>query len=158
MDDQNQELEQLRNENKELKEILSEHGLLPQKYLPVLKKEDKIRIYLDYFAGRTDIFAYRYYSRKRDQYGWNPVCRNNMADVCPHASGSGQTCLKCPHRSFRGLKKEDLENYFTGKAFPLGIGLYPLMDHSLCQILAIDFDEDDWFHAMRGVYETAWCL
>lgn len=155
MDDQNQELEQLRNENKELKEILSEHGLLPQKYLPVLKKEDKIRIYLDYFAGRTDTFAYRYYSRKRDQYGWNPVCRNNMADVCPHASGSGQTCLKCPHRSFRGLKKEDLENYFTGKAFPLGIGLYPLMDHSLCQILAIDFDEDDWFHAMRGVYETA---
>lgn len=155
MDYQNTELEQLRQENKELKEILSEHGLLPSKYYPALNKEQKIQIYQDYFVGRTDVFAYRYHSVRFNKDGWNICCRNNMTPICPHTSRQKQKCLECPHRSFRGLEKCDLEGYFTGKAFQLGIGLFPLMDHSLCQILAMDFDDDDWFHDMRSVYESA---
>ncbi len=78
-------------ENEELKSILSQHGIVysPIKrpdestafssiiYPPIkLSLDDKIALFRNFFKGRDDVFARRWFSKTTEKGGYQPVCIN----------------------------------------------------------------------------------
>lgn len=136
----------------ELENQLKQHGIFVVKQNEKLSGPEKIIAFLDYFHGRMDLYAERYYSKKNQKYGWSPVCDNSFAPGCPKKSGRFN-CFQCLMQSFTPLTDNILKKHFTGTN--QGIGIYPMMPDHTCFFLAIDFDEDSWFEDMLSVYRQA---
>lgn len=136
----------------ELEDLLKAHGIFVISPDQKLSADEKITFFMDYFRCRTDIYAERFFSRKKQIWGWAPACDNNFKDFCPKRSGKFN-CFQCEYRSFSRLTPQVLKNHFRGN-HP-GIGLYPMFDDNTCAFLAIDFDDDNWMDEMRSVYEEA---
>lgn len=136
----------------ELEEQLRAHGIFVMSADQKMNADEKINVFLDYFKCRTDIYAERYFSKKKQNWGWTPACDNNFREFCPKRNGKFN-CFKCEYQAFSKLTPQVLKNHFQGK-HP-GIGLYPMFDDSTCAFLAIDFDDDHWMDEMRSVYEEA---
>ena len=73
-------IEKLEKENKELKEKI--YGKQPEKIKiesnKAISNEEKIKIFMNVFKGRTDVFAKRYISKKNGKAGYTPVCKNEF--------------------------------------------------------------------------------
>jgi len=159
------ENEKLRAENQKLKEreqqylsLLSRNGIFVPDPNRKLTMDDRIRIFMDYFRTRTDLYSERYINQKTGKQGWNPACFRNFQDGCMKKHGKFQ-CFECPVSSFKPLNESVILAHFTGSDARgrknYGIGLYPLFeDHTVCW-LALDFDDDRWFEDMLSVYQTA---
>ena len=74
-------IEKLEKENIELKEKL--YGKKEEKKIEinskVLSNEEKIKIFMKVFKGRTDLYAKRWESNKTGKVGYSPVCKNEFS-------------------------------------------------------------------------------
>lgn len=136
----------------ELEEQLKANGIFVMSADQKLSADEKIMVFMDYFRCRTDIYAERFYSKKKQSWGWAPACNNNFSNVCAKRSGKFN-CFQCEYRAFSKLTPQVLKNHFRGN-HP-GIGLYPMFDDNTCSFLAIDFDDERWIDEMRSVYDEA---
>lgn len=68
-------IEKLEKENKELKEKI--YGKVEEKELPkenkVISNEEKVKIFMEVFKGRTDLYAKRWTSNKTGKSGYLEV-------------------------------------------------------------------------------------
>lgn len=62
-------IEKLEKENKELKALLDQHGIIWNRTLKKMSTLEKIRVFRSYFHGREDVFARIYHSRTKQTYG-----------------------------------------------------------------------------------------
>ena len=106
--------------------------------------EEKIRLYLSLFRGRTDVYAKRCYSKKHNSSYYIPACKNEWArGLCDRARVK---CKNCKHRDLLPLTSEIIDKHLRNKdEHGAGIvGVYPLLPDETCFFLAVDFDEEKW--------------
>lgn len=147
-------IQQLEQENAFLKAELRKRGYFYLSANEKLSTIDKIEIYLSYFRGRPDVYAERYFSKKHQKFGWNPACDRSFQAGCKKGKIKNY-CSICPISQFPSLDEDILKRHFTGKLTCEGIGIYPLLTDNTCYLIAMDFDEDNWFDDMLSVYKTA---
>jgi len=105
-------------ENEELKSILSQHGIVYSTikcadestafssiiYPPIkLSIDEKIALFRNFFKGRDDVFARRWFSKTTEKGGYQPVCINEWRrGICDKKK---HKCAECPNRNFAPLIK-----------------------------------------------------
>lgn len=107
---------------------------------------------MDYFKGRTDIYAKRYFSKNKKIYGWRPDCADEFKNGCIKGKQK-VNCLICSILKFLKLTSNMIMHHFKGSN--LGIGIYSLLQDSICYFVALNFDENNWFEDMYSVYKIA---
>ena len=131
-------IEKLEKENKELKEKI--YGKIEVKDLPKESKdisnEEKVKIFMEVFKGRTDLYAKRWVSNKTGKSGYSPVCKNEFSVY--KCDKPRMKCSKCPYRELLPLTDDIILKHLKGE---ITIGIYPLLPGDLCNFLAIDFDK-----------------
>lgn len=145
-----QECEQLRLENKRLKEILKFHNINVNQFntfssikkeVPISKEQkihQRINIFRDLFKGRMDVYAVRWES-KNGKSGYTPACKHEWQPaICQKPTIK---CTDCQHRTLLPLTDQVIYNHLSGKHT---IGLYPLLQDETCWFLAVDFDKKNW--------------
>lgn len=138
------EIYMLKEENKKLRQLLTKYGYIFDE--TKLNSADKMKIYCSYFRGRDDIYACFY-----KQFVF-PACYNRTKGNCYYEKGH-KVCSKCNNANFIPLTDDVIRNHISKS--DQRAGLYPLLKDNTCYLLAIDFDEDDWFDAMLSVYRVA---
>ena len=138
--DKDQIIESLKQENEYLKSLLAIHNIPYEKPKEISKfdlpADERIRSFLSYFVGRNDIFAYQYIN-KEGKKSFFPACmaKPNLTGYCPGK------CSECDHKQYVGLGENELRRHWSGRDT---FGIYPLLDGDVCQLLAFDFDDDDF--------------
>ena len=131
-------IEKLEKENKELKEKI--YGKLEEKELhkenKVISNEEKVKIFMEVFKGRSDLYAKRWTNNKTGKSGYTPVCNNEFSTY--KCDKPRVKCNECPFRELKPLTEDIILNHLKGK---ITIGIYPLLPGDLCNFLAIDFDK-----------------
>lgn len=135
-------LKELEKENKELKEKL--YGKLDRKVeekeigkgTKAISTEEKIKIFMEIFKGRTDIYAKRWTSSTTGKSGYSPVCINEFNTY--KCDKPRVKCNNCGFRELQPLTENVILKHLQGK---ITIGIYPLLPGDLCNFLAIDFDK-----------------
>ncbi|TFD46980.1 DEAD/DEAH box helicase [Cryobacterium frigoriphilum] len=96
---------------------------------------DKIALFRDLFAGRTDVYASRWTSSKTGKSGWSPVVRGGFytdavttKDLLPVSDEVIATHLMGSRSGGDGLHA----------------GLYPMLANDTCRLLVCDFDDGSW--------------
>ena len=135
-------IEKLKKENKELREKIygkSEEKELSNE-LKDISNEEKVKIFMEIFKGRTDLYAKRWTSNKTGKSGYSPVCKNEFSVY--KCDKPRIKCSECPFRELLPLTEDVILKHLKGE---ITIGIYPLLPGDLCNFLAIDFD--------KGTYE-----
>ena len=151
-----QEIERLRAENAQLRDLLRTHGIplpttaqnadataeLNTSSPPVVTKgspmAEKTALFLSLFQGRSDVFARRW-EGKNGRAGYSPACKNEWKPgICLKPKGK---CVNCAHAEYCAYDAAAIESHLRGKAV---LGVYPLLQDETCHFLAIDFDEESW--------------
>ena len=131
-------IEKLEKENKELKEKL--YGKIEEKDLPKeakdISNEEKVKIFMEVFKGRTDLYAKRWASNKTGKSGYSPVCKNEFSVY--KCDKPRVKCSECPYRELLPLTEDIILKHLKGE---ITVGIYPLLPGNLCNFLAIDFDK-----------------
>lgn len=131
-------IEKLQKENKELKEKI--YGKPEEKELSKESKdisnEEKVKIFMEVFKGRTDLYAKRWTSKKTGNSGYSPVCKNDFNVY--KCDKPRVKCSECPFRELVPLTENIILKHLKGE---IAIGIYPLLPGDLCNFLAIDFDK-----------------
>lgn len=130
-------IEKLEKE-KNLKEKI--YGKQPEKIQiesnKAISNEEKIKIFMNVFRGRTDVFAKRYVSKKTGKAGYTPVCKNEFNKY--KCDKPKVKCSECSFRELVPLTEDIVLKHLKGE---IGIGIYPLLPGDVCNFLAIDFDK-----------------
>lgn len=131
-------IQKLEKEVDNLKEKL--YGKVQEKELPkdskIISNEEKIKIFMDVFKGRTDLYAKRWTSNKTGKSGYSPVCKNDFNTY--KCDKQRVKCSECPYRELLPLTEDVILKHLKGE---ITIGIYPLLPGDLCNFLAIDFDK-----------------
>ena len=131
-------IEKLEKENNELKEKI--YGRIEEKEIEIEPKdfsnEEKVRIFMEVFKGRTDLYAKRWTSNKTGKSGYSPVCKNEFSTY--KCDKPRVKCNECPYRELLPLTEEVVLKHLKGE---ITIGIYPLLPDDSCNFLAIDFDK-----------------
>ena len=159
----NDELEQLREENKRLKTLLSEHGIPWEAVEPpkvshasktsatlhsVLTTTEKLALFRQLFRGRTDVYPIRWESTK-GKSGYSPACANEWRPgVCNKPKIK---CGNCNQRLLKPLTDEVIYDHLAGKHT---VGVYPLLEDNRCYFLAADFDDEHWQDDAKGYMQS----
>ena len=129
-----EQIRELQNEILELKELLSfqEENLKNS----LLTKEDKVKIVMDYFRGRDDVFPYYLVNKVTATTYYMPACLNIWKKgICNMTIK--KKCKNCGYRVNKPLTSEIIYNHMYGNK---PIGIYPLLEDNTCYFLAFDFD------------------
>ena len=131
-------IQKLEKENNELKEKL--YGKIEEKEVEkeekVISNEEKVKIFMEVFKGRTDLYAKRWTSNKTGKSGYSPVCKNEFSTY--KCDKPRVKCNECPFRELTPLTEDIILKHLKGE---ITIGIYPLLPGDLCNFLAIDFDK-----------------
>lgn len=148
-----EENKRLKEENKKLKQIITSNGYYYFEKDVYLNREDRLRIYMDYFKGRMDVYPYKYYNYKQKKYMFAAFdCYNKFSTNC--SISKGKVCSsECLFYSPKPLTKDIIFNHLSQSQKIVGI--YPLLTNNTCHFLAIDFDDDLWFDNLLSVYRSA---
>ncbi len=92
-------------------------------------REAKIALFRTLFAGRDDVYAVRWESRRTAKSGWSP------------AVVGGWTNARKPGREYAPLSSDVVEAHLVGG---IHAGLYPLLPGDVCRLLVCDFDGPGW--------------
>lgn len=152
-------------ENEELKSILSQHGIVYSTikcadestafssiiYPPIkLSIDEKIALFRNFFKGRDDVFARRWFSKTTEKGGYQPVCINEWRrGICDKKK---HKCAECPNRNFATLTNQDIYRHLEGKD-ENGcdvIGLYVVTSDNKCSFLCADFDDKNCTHGYKN--------
>lgn len=144
-------IQRLEKENKELKEKV--YGKIEEKEIPkeqkVISNEEKVKIFMDIFKGRTDLYAKRWISNKTGKSGYSPVCRNEFSTY--KCDKPRVKCSECPNRILEPLTDEVILKHLRGE---ITIGIYPLLPADMCNFLAIDFDKRTYEQDVTAFWST----
>ena len=131
-------IEKLEKENNELKVKL--YGKIEEKEniteIKAISNEEKVKIFMEVFKGRTDLYTKRWTSNKTGKSGYSPVCKNEFSTY--KCDKPRVKCSECPFRELLPLSEEVILKHLKGE---ITIGIYPLLPGDLCNFLAIDFDK-----------------
>ena len=95
---------------------------------------EKVALFRRRFAGRADVYAQRWVSRRTGKSGWSPAVRGGFytdqvsdADLLP-------------------LDDAVTERHLRGDAGDreFHVGLYPMLPDDRCRLLVCDFDDGEW--------------
>ena len=155
----------LLTENEELKSILSQHGIVYSSikradesaafssitYPPIkLSLDEKIALFRNFFKGRDDVFARRWFNKTTEKGGYQPVCINEWRrGICDKKK---HKCAECPNRNFAPLTNQDIYRHLEGKD-ENGcdvIGLYVVNSDNKCSFLCADFDDKNCTHGYKN--------
>lgn len=104
---------------------------------------DKINIYMNYFKGRTDVYAQRWETQGKN--GYSPVCGNkSILGLCDIAK---YKCKNCPNQIYKQLTEKEIIEHIRGN---ITIGIYPMLDDDTCNFIAVDFDETDYKESVNA--------
>ncbi|GHV72590.1 helicase [Bacteroidia bacterium] len=153
----------LRTENKRLRKALGlpmEDMIQKQEVIAVEKEnttqgiassigkystpDEKIKLFMSLFCGRTDVYAKRCYSKKFNSSYYIPACKNEwVKGLCDR---SRVKCKNCKNRELLHLKESVINAHLRNKDESGNgiVGIYPLLPDETCLFLAVDFDEKDW--------------
>jgi len=144
-------IEKLKKENKTLKEQL--YGKIKKEETEQKQKnissEEKVRIFMEIFKGRTDLYAKRWTSNKTGKSGYSPVCKNEFSTY--KCDKPRVKCSECPYRELLPLTEDVVLKHLKGD---ITIGIYPLLPGDLCNFLAIDFDKKTYEKDVIAFWNT----
>ncbi len=100
---------------------------------------NKVRLFLDLFQARQDIFPRRWENPKTGKAGYAPACANEW--VKPICQKPKIKCADCDHQKFLALNEQAVEGHLRGPGI---IGTYAIRADDSCVFLACDFDESTW--------------
>ena len=99
-------INKLEKENIELKEKL--YGKIEEKEAQTESKaissEEKVKIFMEVFKGRTDLYAKRWTSNKTGKSGYSPVCKNEFSTY--KCDKPRVKCSECPYRELLPLTED----------------------------------------------------
>ncbi len=108
----------------------------------------KIKLFMDLFKGRTDVFAKRFESLKSGRTGYQPACENEWVPaICKKPKIK---CADCEYRAFTPITNTVIRDHLLGYALQdksrrdFTVGVYPLRSDETCHFLAVDFDGSNW--------------
>ncbi len=109
--------------------------------------EKKIALFRSLFAGRTDVFARRWYGVTSGKSGYQPVCGNEWDETL--CDKKKYKCSACPNRKLLPLTDGDLFAHLSGrdKYARDVVGVYPMLTDEICAFCCVDFDEEDYQEA-----------
>ena len=81
------------------------------------------------FAGRDDVYAFRWQNDRSGKSGWSPKVVGGWANS------------KRPDREYEPLTDSVVEQHLAGDEC---VGLYPLLRNDRCRLLVCDFDGGSW--------------
>jgi superfamily II DNA or RNA helicase len=147
----------LRDENSRLTALLDAHGiqwrLPPEAAAPNsqdaersrFSTAEKVTLFRRLFCGRTDVYPIRWESKTSGKSGYAPACANEWrAGVCEKPRIK---CSDCDHRLWIPLSDSVIYDHLIGKRT---VGLYPLLTDDTCNLLAVDFDGEEWREDARA--------
>ena len=95
------QIEKLEEENKKLKEQLYRKVEQKENEQENISSEEKVRIFMKVFNGRTDLYAKRWTSNKTGKSGYSPVCKNEFSTY--KCDKPRIKCSECPYRELLPL-------------------------------------------------------
>ena len=141
-EDLKDKIDALEKENKYLKKLLRENNIdfeYPREVETCkLNSSEKIELFLSYFNGREDIFAYQYIN-KEGKKSCYPVCKYKT-NTYPYCE-KNKKCSSCEIKDYRGITDNDVINHLKGTNT---YGVYPLLNENKTMFLAFDFDDEDF--------------
>ena len=148
-----QMIQKLEQENKSLKEKIygktEEKKISKSNETKVISNEEKVKIFMEVFKGRNDVYAKRWTSNKTEKSGYSPVCKNEFSTYkCDKARVK---CNECPFRELVPLTNEIILKHLKGE---ITIGIYPLLPGDLCNFLVIDFDKKTYEKDVIAFWNT----
>lgn len=105
--------------------------------------EDKIKLFVSLFAGRTDVYAKRWVSKRTGKSGYSPTCKNEWDDkLCQKGRIK---CSDCTNRVYSELTTEEIYKHLSKNATENDvIGIYPMLKDETTNFVVIDFDDENW--------------
>ncbi len=102
-----------------------------------LSKEEKVKLFMNYFKGRDDTYPYLSIDKNNpNKKYYIPACANEWKyGICNKLVK--KPCKTCKYRENKPLTYDVYEKHLTGET----IGIYPLLDDETCYFLAFDFDD-----------------
>ncbi|PMC35750.1 restriction endonuclease subunit R [Bacillus sp. UMB0899] len=152
-----EECNQLKDENRKLKELLKKHNIqvnvdsLPNigPNYKLQKIQERLTMFKKLFKGREDVYAVRWESSTSGKSGYSPACEYEWhPTICKKPSIK---CNQCQHRKLLPLTDKVLYDHLTGKTT---IGIYPLLENETCWFLAVDFDKKSWQDDTKAFFQT----
>ena len=99
-------------------------------------QEDKVKIVMDYFRGRDDVFAFRLINKNNGSSYYMPACLNAWKENICNLKLK-RKCNTCQYKVNQPITKDVVVNHmYRNKT----IGIYPLLEDNACYFLAFDFD------------------
>ena len=109
----------------------------PKKIMFKLSKEEKVKLFMNYFKGRDDTYPYLSIDKNNpNKKYYIPACVNEWKyGICNKLMK--KPCKTCKYRENKLLTYDVYEKHLIGEV----IGIYPLLDDETCYFLAFDFDD-----------------
>lgn len=143
-------VKKLEQENNELKEkICGKVEDNQEKEKQNISNEEKVKIFMEIFKGRTDLYAKRWTSNKTGKSGYSPVCKNEFNNY--KCDKPKVKCNECPFRELLPITEDVILKHLKGD---ITIGIYPLLPGDLCNFLAIDFDKKTYEKDVTAFWNT----
>jgi superfamily II DNA or RNA helicase len=156
------ECARLRQENAELRAVLSGHGLLskpapttpppapddPRIVTNVSSPEKKLALFRSLFRGREDVYAVRW--EKGGKSGYSPAGSMDWGAI-RNAKPADRKKVARQTRSLLALTDQTIRDHLEGKST---VGIYPLLPDETCWFLAVDFDKSAWREDTVAFLET----
>ena len=103
--------------------------------------EDKIKLFISLFAGRTDVYAKRWVSKRTGKSGYSPTCKNEWDDkLCQKGRIK---CSDCTNRVYSELTDKQIYKHLSKNATESDVvGIYPMLKDETTNFVVIDFDDD----------------
>ena len=146
MDNKDELITKLKRENAYLRTLLEQNGISYEEPKEIkqhnFSDDEKINLYLSYFVGRDDIFAYEYYTKENKRM-FSPACKSrpNLTGYCPFK------CSECLNKQYIGITAKEIKRHLLGNDT---FGIYPLLKGDFCQLLSVDFDDDDFKESAKA--------
>jgi len=130
---------------------------------PVIEKNllfstgEKIKIFMNLFRGRTDVFPKKWDNSKTGKSGYSPTCFNEWVQV--KCNKPKIKCSDCPNQAFIPLTEEVIRKHLGGEDYRgskrnYTVGIYPMLKDDTCWFLAADFDKENWQRDAGGFIKT----
>ena len=112
--------------------------------------EAKIALFKSLFAGRTDVFARRWYGVTSGKSGYQPVCEKEWDETL--CDKKKYKCSVCPNRKIQPLTDSDVYAHLAGKDKYARdvIGVYPMLSDETCCFVCVDFDDEGFEEAVNA--------
>jgi superfamily II DNA or RNA helicase len=113
----------------------------------IFSPEEKIKIFMNLFRGRMEVFPKRWDNTKTGKSGYSPTCSNEwIRGIC---NKPRIKCSECSNQAFIPLTAEIVRKHLGGEDFngskrDYTIGIYPMLADDTCWFLAVDLDKDQW--------------